>query len=265
MSRPARGPVARFCGYRERSVDTVERTMPAGTKLPLIISFGESLELDYPDDRAERLESFVAGLHPGPATTRYTGGQFGLQVDLSPLTAYRLLGVPGAELAHQAVRLDDVVPWLGASFADRLASARTWPERFALVEQVLLTRADENARPDPMVTWLWRELEASHGRASIATLVAETGRSHRHVTTRFTQQIGLTPKAAASLLRFEHAAKAVQRLPLADAAIAAGYADQSHLTREFVRLAGAPPAAWLARRVDFVQDPPPAERLTSPA
>lgn len=263
VSRPADGPVARFCGYRERSVGTVARTMPAGSLVPLIISFGESLELDYPDDRAERLESFVAGLHPGPATTRYTGGQFGLQVDLTPLAAFRLLGIPGAELAHRAIRLEDAVPWLGASFADRLASAGTWPERFALVDQTLLARADDNARPDPMVAWLWRELQITHGRAGIATLVAETGRSHRHVTTRFTQQIGLTPKAAASLLRFEHAARAIQRLPLADAAIATGYADQSHLTREFVRHAGTPPATWLAsleqQPVDFVQDPSTAD------
>jgi AraC-like DNA-binding protein len=259
LSRLDNGPIARFCGYRERSANVVARTMPAGSLVPLIISFGDSLELDYPDDRAERLESFVAGLHPGPATTRFQGGQFGLQVDLTPLGAFQVLGVPGGEFAHQAVPLDALLPRLGAGLADRLASARTWAERFALVEQTLLTRCVDNPEPDPMVTWLWHELEASNGRASIATLVAETGRSHRHVTTRFAQQVGLTPKAAASLLRFEHAARTIARLPLADAALASGYADQSHLTREFVRHAGAPPAAWLARldpaTVDFVQDP----------
>ncbi|MBM7788188.1 AraC family transcriptional regulator [Tenggerimyces flavus] len=253
------GPIARFCGYRERSVDVVQRTMPAGSLMPLIISFGDSLELDYPNDTVERLESFVAGPHPGPATTRYTGGQFGVQVDLTLLGAFRLLGIPGAELAHQAVPLGDALPWLGASFADRLASAKTWAQRFTLLEHTLLARAAGNPEPDPMISWLWHRLEATHGRASIATLVAETGRSHRHVTTRFTQQIGLTPKAAASLLRFEHAARAIQRLPLADAAIATGYADQSHLTREFVRHAGTPPATWLAGQVDFVQDPPSAD------
>jgi AraC-like DNA-binding protein len=254
LARLQNGPIARFCGYRERSTGVVARTMPAGSLVPVIISFGDSLELDYPDDRAERRESFVAGLHPGPATTRFQGGQFGLQVDLTPLGAFQVFGVPGAELAHQAVPLDALSPWLG-ELADRLASARTWAERIALTERAMLTRWADNREPDPMVAWLWHRLEQTRGRAGIAALVAQTGRSHRHVTTRFTQQVGLTPKAAASLLRFEHAAKVIRDVPLADAAFATGYADQSHLTREFVRHAGAPPAAWLTS-VDFVQDPP---------
>jgi AraC-like DNA-binding protein len=263
LSRLDTGPIARLCGYRERSVDVVARTMPAGSLVPLIISFGDALDLDYPGDRAERRTSFAAGLHPGPATTRFQGGQFGLQVDLTPLGAFQVLGIPGVELAHQAVPLDALTPWLGVDLADRLASARSWAERFALVERTLLARWADNPEPDPMVGWLWRRLEQTRGRASIAALVAETGRSHRHVTTRFTQQVGLTPKAAAGLLRFEHAARAIPKLPLADAAFATGYADQSHLTREFVRHAGAPPAAWLASldpaTVDFVQDPPGAD------
>jgi AraC-like DNA-binding protein len=42
---------------------------------------------------------------------------------------------------------------------------------------------------------------------------------------------------------------------IAGLAAAAGYADQSHLTRECRRLAGATPARLLATRVRSVQDP----------
>ncbi len=91
----------------------------------------------------------------------------------------------------------------------------------------------------------------------------ETGWSRRHVTARFKRQLGISPKAFARLLRFEHAGSLLTALPpgktLADVAIEAGYYDQSHLTRDFAALAGMTPGAYAADRalvpeVRFVQD-----------
>ena len=88
---------------------------------------------------------------------------------------------------------------------------------------------------------MWSRISASGGRARIDDLVAETGWSHRHVATRFREQVGLSPKTAASVVRFEHAAADLGSRPLAEVATEHGYADQSHLTREVVRYAGEPP------------------------
>ena len=53
---------------------------------------------------------------------------------------------------------------------------------------------------------------------------------------------------AASVIRFERAAIALssRQFSPAELAVAYGYADQSHLTREFVRFAGDTPAAYAA-------------------
>jgi AraC-like DNA-binding protein len=238
-----------LCGYRERSQATVARTMPASTRVPLILSFGDAIEVDMSGPQGGRHVSFVGGLYPGPATTRYRGGQFGVQVDLTPLGAFRLCGVPGSALADQVIDLGEVAPALGPGFQDRLGSLANWEDRFALVDDVLCTLAAAGPEPDPMVGWVWRQLADSGGAVRVSDLVAETGRSHRHVTSRFRDHVGLTPKAAAGVLRFERAAAAVRERAWPLAAIAAefGYADQSHLTREFVRLAGQPPASFAAR------------------
>ena len=94
----------------------------------------------------------------------------------------------------------------------------------------------------------------------------ETGWSRRHVTERFRRQLGVSPKAYARLLRFEHASSLLSDPPagrtLADVAMEAGYYDQSHLTRDFVAL-GRHDARRRRRRrrarpeVRFVQDAEP--------
>jgi AraC-like DNA-binding protein len=67
--------------------------------------------------------------------------------------------------------------------------------------------------------------------------------SHRHTTTRFTHQVGLGPKAAASVVRFERTAAELGNAPLAELAHRRGYADQSHLSRDFLKYTGETPTA----------------------
>jgi AraC-like DNA-binding protein len=66
------------------------------------------------------------------------------------------------------------------------------------------------------------------------------------VVARFRDQVGVTPKTAANIFRFEHAVRALSlgQGSLAEVAVGAGYTDQSHLTREFRRLAGGTPGTF---------------------
>ena len=85
---------------------------------------------------------------------------------------------------------------------------------------------------------------ASQGRARVEELAAGAGWSRQRLWSRFRSQIGLTPKRAAQLVRFDHA---VHRLAAGHSAalVAAdtGYADQSHLHRDVMAFAGMTPKA----------------------
>jgi transcriptional regulator GlxA family with amidase domain len=90
------------------------------------------------------------------------------------------------------------------------------------------------------------------GQVRVEQLAAETGWSRKRLWSRFRSQIGLTPKRAAQLIRFDRAA---HRLAAGHSAalVAAegGYADQSHLHRDVTTFAGVTPTAvavapWLA-------------------
>ena len=246
---PLAGMVAGLVGLSERSLAPVTRRQPAGTLIPLVISFGSQLTIDQLSDGegANRsYGSFVAGLSPGHATTSHPGDQDCVQVYLTPLGVRRVLGVPGRELARRVVAIDDVARELGEDLAARVAATATWPDRLRLVEEVLTARLGSTPGPPDWVQGMWQELATTGGRASIGGLVARTGWSHRYVATRFREEVGLTPKEAAGVLRFERAAAGLATLPLAELAVRCGYADQSHLTRDFVRYAGEPPMALAA-------------------
>ena len=86
--------------------------------------------------------------------------------------------------------------------------------------------------------------------------------------TRFAAQVGLGPKVAARVLRFRRAADLlVAGGPgtVADVAARTGFADQSHLVREFRALAGCTPTRFVREWTGpFVQDGAEAAGLRSP-
>lgn len=243
------GDVAGYCGYAEYSPVPVRRRELPGPRVPVIISFGDQLSVRSPGVSGE-LTSFVAGFHDTFAVTEFVGAQCGLQVDLTPLGAHRLLGLAGGDLRDGALRLADVVGRRAADeLVERLVRAPDWPSRFALAD-AFLSRRSGAARPvDPEVGWAWERLRRSGGRLRIGALAAEVGWSRRHLASRFREQVGQGPKEAARVLRFARAVRLLDRAPsLSDLAADAGYADHSHLVREFRALAGCTPSQLAAER-----------------
>jgi AraC-like DNA-binding protein len=90
----------------------------------------------------------------------------------------------------------------------------------------------------------------------IGALAAELGCSRKHLAAQFHDQIGLGPKTAARLLRFDAALALLRRgRGGADVAARCGFADQAHLVNEFRAFAGTTPAAFAREpEVRFLQD-----------
>jgi AraC-like DNA-binding protein len=252
--RPASAlaPLAvRYAGYVERGDAPVRRREVPSGGVTMIVSLGPPIRVATPEsDGSVSVCSFVAGLHDGPAFTVHDGVQDGLQVDLTPVGAYAVFGVPMAELTNRVVSLDGL---LGGDFerlVDRLLGAPGWEQRFGVLDEALSVAAANGPRPAPEVAWLWHELARDVGNGSIGALAEETGWSRRHLADRFRREIGLGPKALARVLRFR---RAVRRLhdssgagTLAAVAAECGYYDQAHFNHEFRVLAGCTPGEFLA-------------------
>jgi AraC-like DNA-binding protein len=243
------GLVIDLGGYAEHSDRPVRRREVPAPSVPVILSLGPGIQVG-----GDRHTTFAAGMYDRAAQTEFTGEQRGIEFLLTPLGAYRVLGVPPGEFANQAIEL----PWLDR-LAQRAGEAPDWAGRLDAVEAVILDRAARGPAPDPAVAWAWRVLYQSGGAVPVGALATEIGWSRRHFAVRFRQQVGLAPKAAARVLRFERASRALLAGASAAAvAVRCGYADQSHLVREFRALAGSTPTTFLAERdaaqVTFVQD-----------
>lgn len=256
--------VGLLSGYRQRGLAPGRHRGLPSPYLTLIFTLDEPLVVaEHPDPRqpAGSYDALVGGLHLTPALITHPGRQSGVQVSVDPLGCRALFGRPAAELAGLDL---DAAAVLGAATIDeirsRMHTARTWPDRFAAVEAVLLRRLSVGRDARPEVAHAYRRLMA--GGATIRAVADEVGWSGRYLTDRFRAEIGLRPKEAARVARFDRARRALRPTGrLADIAAGHGFADQSHLVREFQAFAGCPPSRWLADEFGFVQaqpDPPGA-------
>lgn len=255
--------VAWYSGYRRQGVPPgTHRGLPS-PYLTLIFTLDDPLTLLAHPDPAQSPGSFttlLGGLHTSPALITHDGRQSGVQLALSPLGAQALLGLPSGELSGIDLDADAVLGRLAPEIQERLRAAPDWDARFAVLDALLAARL---LRPSgrhrarwmetaPEVARAWTLLLASGGAVSAAALAAEVGWSGRRLAERFRREIGLSPKAAARVIRFDRARRRLQPGPqggaplIADVAAECGYYDQAHLAREFRALAGCPPSRWLA-------------------
>jgi AraC-like DNA-binding protein len=244
--------------YDERMAEPVRRRhLPAGFVPPILNTGPPYRLLDAADPAVSAAYgSFTAGLGESGAVSESSGTARCVQVNLTPLGAYRLLGVPMHELRDRVVPLADVFGGPAERLEERLANTSGSDARLAIVESFLLARLAETAPARPDVAYAWRRLAETGGRLRIGALAAELGCSRKHLASHFRDHVGLPPKAVARLLRFNKALRFLEGgLRAAEVAYRCGYTDQAHFVNEFRRFSGSTPGAFARTpEVPFLQD-----------
>lgn len=263
VPRPARRlPGISMAGFRQLAAVRWDIAMVAHPSVTLLIDLSEGDGAVYHTDGRARRGSVVVGLLPGDLRAAARARVDCLQIRLEPAVAAAMLGA-SAELTGTVVALGEIWGREAGRVEDRLRAAGSWAERFAIAEEILGRRPPAR-RIDPEVAYAWRRALRSQGRLRVDSLAGEVGWSRERLWSRFRSQLGITPKRAARLVRFDHAAHllATGGAP-AGVAAESGYVDQSHLHRETMALAGLTPTAvaaapWLA--IDDVAWPVAADR-----
>ncbi len=249
--------VSHYAGSRMHDVPLGEHAGLPSRHIDLIVSLARPIEITrMPGTQSPgAYRAFVAGLQQSPAVVRMSGDLDCLHVFLKPAAARTLLAVSGREVASRVVNLADISRAMCDELVDGLMATFSWPERFAVVDRVLLRRLQPVRASDAM-TWAWRSLANSHGRIPIHRLAHYVGFSRRHFSERFASEFGIAPKVAGRVFRFERACRLLLRSPnrIADVAMASGFHDQAHMVHEWHELAGSTPRDWVLGQLPFLQD-----------
>jgi len=251
--------VTAYAGYRMGAAPPSTHQGVPGAHLTFLLCLDGAVEMLRMPDPARSPGTFTAmvgGLHDAPAVISQGSPQTGVQLRLTWRGARALLGLPAGELAGDVVDLAALLGRRTAPLLDRLATAPGWSERFAILdgglgELAARGRGDRGVAPE--VGYAWDRLEDTGGSLRIHDLAREVGWSRRHLADRFRREVGLAPKAAARVIRFERACdrlRGPERPSLATVAADGGYVDQAHLSRDFRELAGITATAWLAERLE---------------
>lgn len=138
-----------------------------------------------------------------------------------------------------------------AQSSDRLARQ----DRFARVMSDLIRRHAVHQPPSAVVkrhpAAVHKTIELIHARLadniSLDRLAREVGLSPFYLSRLFRRHTGLPPHAYQKQLRIDHARRLLRRkVPIAQVAAQIGFADQSHLTRQFKQLLGVTPGQFIA-------------------
>lgn len=140
----------------------------------------------------------------------------------------RLVGLSLGGAVGDGLQIEDAALVLADAVADASERSRHTPDWLIAAAGIV---ADLAGTPD----------------LEIRSVAAEVGVHPVHLARAWRRHLGRSPGSAIRHRRADQAASALARgLSLAETAAAAGYADQSHMTREYVRIFGVTPGVYRA-------------------
>ena len=162
-------------------------------------------------------------------------------VRLRPGSTRAVLGEAAIALADRTVPLDVLWGDLARTAALRLEACGPEQTMSALSSIVAERGRAQSHDPDPLIP---RVVELAALQRTVRDIANDVGLSRRQLFRRCVDEIGYGPKHLVRVLRLQRLLGLARRVPdvsLAGLAAAAGYTDQSHMSRECRALTGVTP------------------------
>ncbi|HTK52726.1 MAG TPA: AraC family transcriptional regulator [Gemmatimonadaceae bacterium] len=241
---PALRPYVR-CYWILRADETADtspqRVLPDGC-VEIIINLGARF---IRHDESGRLERQPRELVVGPTTRHMTIASTGairlVGVRFAPGGAVPFLSIAPHEVRDTAPSLAEVASPLSGAVAERLAAAPPGAEGSVLDSALGARLARARRLTDHRLLASMRAARTADRPLRVDALMSLTGLGARQLERTFRDHVGFGPKTLCRLLRFQHVVRAIEpamRPSWARLAAQHGYADQSHLAREFREFAG---------------------------
>lgn len=249
-----------------------ERHLPSFS-VSLVINFAAPHRFLGRDgaDASSGERAWIVGVQDAWRLAEAMGEREFLIAQLTPRGAHHILRERMDLISGRIVDLDAIDAGFARSLLARVDAAAGWGARIEALEAALIERLSIRAAEPSLASAALASLRAGEG--DIGALARAFGRSHRRLIAAFRDEIGLTPKGVARLLRFERALEAINRgretdypsgkpyldrsgdsarhgsrsSQWSDLALACGFYDQSHFINEFRAFSGETPESFRRR------------------
>jgi AraC-like DNA-binding protein len=244
--------------YQDLEVDHTREKLLPDASMELIIDLGEGPKKLYDNRDLNRYTAYnccwVSGLQQRFIVLGVERGSSMMGAHFRTGGAAPFFGFPISELAGNVIELDLIWKREILTLREQLLEAETPDQKLDLLESYLIVKANNRLEPDQTVAAAL-EMLRSWPVLSLRDLASQLGLSHKQMLARFDCRVGVTPKLASRIFRFQKVLNATSKtktLPdWPDLAVDCGYYDQSHMIHEFQELAGLTPAAYLRNRTEF--------------
>ncbi|MDP3469939.1 MAG: helix-turn-helix domain-containing protein [Daejeonella sp.] len=163
-----------------------------------------------------------------------------------PGEAYRFFNLPMHQLADKTLVLSDLWNGMAGEIESKLADSCSHKERSAILQKYLLQQLIRNER-DQQVAECLRKIQRSAGHILVSQLSTDTSLSQRHLSRKFQQIVGLSPKEYLRVFRFIRSLDHLKKYPLlslTEVAYQSAYYDQAHFIRDFKSFTGHTPGQF---------------------
>lgn len=158
--------------------------------------------------------------------------------------------VPMKDLKNTVQSCHGVLGKAGSSLEQELAHIENTYAKIAALEQALLTRIAATENTEILSRPIATDILKARGVIRVRELLRAHAMDARRLQRIFLEEMGVTAKVFARIVRFNHAKKMIETNPDIDLlalTYECGYADQSHFTRNFREMFGITPADFKAR------------------
>jgi AraC-like DNA-binding protein len=239
--------------FEERRVDlgsmTVNWPVSARPHQIIDIYLEEPFRVRVGGGSARRVpETVVVGPQTFPRAQLSMSGKIHVfNILFQPAGLNQLIGVDMRSLVNQDPAASDVLGTSAVRLGDKVRAAPDFSARVRATQQWLDGQMERQVSPNGAVNHASALLITTAGQTRVDDLLRLTGMSASQLQRRFNEQVGLSPKGYARLIRFDQALVARRSAPersWSDILHDLGYYDQAHFIREFHMFAGISPTRF---------------------
>lgn len=170
-------------------------------------------------------------------------------VVLQPTGLNKLLGIPAFELCDNIINLEDIFGKESKELEEKIMEASSIQEKLNFLNLFFTSFSLNNLKKKEKIVSVSIDfILKNKGLISNNQLVKFTGYTERHIERLFIESVGINPKNFANIIKLhgflQYLKNKTEETKLTQIAYLSGYADQSHLIKEFKKITGLTPTIY---------------------